>query len=72
MSNANHGVAFSASVDLNKHGMKGFIPAADGNVRVAFPDGETADIVVKAGVQYSMNIDKIVAAGTGIAGTALY
>lgn len=72
MSNANHGVAFSASVDLNQSGMKGFIPAADGTVRIKFADATTVDIVVKAGVQYSMKFDAIVAAGTGIAGTALY
>ena len=72
MSNVNHGVAFTATADLNKPGMKGFVPAAGGTVRLGFADGTTVDIVVIAGHQYSINFDKIVAAGTGIAGTALY
>ncbi len=72
MTNVNHAIAFTSSADVYKAGMKGFIPAADGTVRVTFADGNTADIVVKAGVQYSMNFDSIIAAGTNIAGTALY
>jgi len=72
MSNANHGVAFSASVDLNKAGMKGFIMAADGTIRLQFADGTTTDIVVNKGVQYNMNFDAFLAAGTTQAGTALY
>ena len=72
MSNANHGVAFTASADLNKSGMKGFIPDATGNVQVKFADGTTIVIVATKGVQYSLNFDAILASGTAVAGNALY
>ena len=72
MSNANHGAAFTASADLNKPGMKGFIPDATGNVEVKFADGTSIVIVATKGVQYSMNFDAILTAGTAVAGNVLY
>jgi len=72
MSNANHGVAFTATADLNKPGMKGFIPDATGNVEVKFADGTSIVFIAIRGVQYSMNFDAILAAGTAVSGVVLY
>ena len=72
MSNANHGVAFTATADLNKPGMKGFIPDATGNVEVKFADGTSIIVPAQRGVQYSMNFDAILAAGTAVSGVVLY
>ena len=72
MSNANHGVAFTASADLNKPGMKGFLVDVSGAVQVKFADGTTIVIQASKGQQYSMNFDAILASGTGVAGNALY
>jgi hypothetical protein len=68
----NHGIAFTASADLNKAGMKGFIPDATGAVQVKFADGTTIVIAAIIGTQYSLNFDAILAAGTAVAGNALY
>jgi hypothetical protein len=67
----NHGKEFTASADLQGR-FEGLVAGADGQVQLQFLDGDTANMMVKQGVQYTLRFTNILSAGTGVTGTVLY